>query len=156
MLSWQTCISLRALLQTDYPCSFVEMWDSYSVFGLGVSLRTNSAGVLRYVIAARDNKGLSVSTWRKKGGGLATRERGGGLLSSIQRVRALVWSGTRRWGNRTRGGKWEQRGSFCRVEDVFWHNDPCVLQFVIEWSVCRRAVGRGRFRGVIRVITHAW
>lgn len=42
---------------------------------------------------------------------------------------------------------------------MFWHNDP----YVLALSLSRVFVGclwvrggRGRFRGVIRVITHAW
>lgn len=56
----------------NYFCSFVEICDSYGGLWLGISLRTNRAGLLRYVIAAQNNKGLSVSTWRKKGGDLAS------------------------------------------------------------------------------------
>lgn len=55
----------------------------------------------------------------------------------------------------------ESRGGWFAGEDV-WHNDPCVLQVVIESSVCRRFLGEGVGEGdsggggLIRVITHAW
>lgn len=49
----------------------------------GGSLRTNSAVLLRYVITAQDNKGLSVSTWRKQGGDLAPHNHAGGWKTGV-------------------------------------------------------------------------
>lgn len=70
---WIFSIGLGGCIATrDYFCSLVEIWDSFRGSSVkGGSLRTNSAVLLRYTITAQDNKGLSVSTWRKQGGDLA-------------------------------------------------------------------------------------
>lgn len=66
------------LLQLCRDMGFIS-----GVFGQGGSLRTNSAVLLRYVITAQDNKGLSVSTWRKQGGDLAPHNHAGGWKTEV-------------------------------------------------------------------------
>lgn len=66
------------LLQPGRDMGFIS-----GVFGQGGSLRTNSAVLLRYVITAQDNKGFSVSTWRKQGGDLAPHNHAGGWKTGV-------------------------------------------------------------------------
>lgn len=103
----------------------------------GGSLRNNSADASRYVIAAQNNKGLSVSTCRKKGGDLASTIMWGwkrGVIIKYPVCPCMAWDEGGREPRGGGGGEVVAEGITLQGR-LFWHNDSCVLQFVIESSV---------------------
>lgn len=143
------------------------LFGMYNSYGGSLGGGTASAGLLRCVIASQSNKGLSVSTWRKKRGDLSSTtmwgwKRGGGFYQVSSASMHWFWS---QQGGGRPPKNWEMRLDGKSRGDRFAEGGArsgtmTPMSSVCHWVECLSGaggwwVGRGQFRGVIRVITHA-
>lgn len=144
---------------------FGDLWKNrvsvqFCIIHTGGSLGkgTASVGLLRCVIASQCNKGLSVSTWRKRRGDFSPQQpcgagKGGGVIIKFPVHPCIGFGANKGAGDPPKN--WEMRldgksrgDRFAEGGCTFWHNDPCVFGL----SLSRVFVGRWRVMGGKRAI----